>query len=181
MSAWPYPAPVDDGGATHLTAGTPLPDIQLPATTGGTLSLARLAGTTVAYIYTWTGRPGLANPPGWDEIPGAHGSTPEAEGFRELYAAFAARGCAVLGISVQDTAHQQELVARLKLPFPILSDARHELRRALRLPVFAAGGVEYLKRLTMIVRDGRIAHVFYPVHPPDSHAREVLAWLERGG
>jgi len=35
-----------------------------------------------------------------------------------------------------------------------------------------------LKRLTLILYDGRIEKVFYPVFPPDRHAEEVIAWLK---
>lgn len=171
---WPWPAPADDGGAAHLQQGAPLPDIALAATSGGEVSLARLAGPAVVFVYTWTGRPGLSNPPDWDAIPGAHGSTPEAEGFRDLHADFVRLGWRVLGVSTQDCAHQQELAARLRLPFPLLSDHQLRLRGALGLPTFATGGAVYLKRLTMLVRGGRIAQVVYPVHPPDVHARQVL-------
>jgi peroxiredoxin len=34
-----------------------------------------------------------------------------------------------------------------------------------------------LKRLTMILRGGRIAQVFYPVFPPDRSAGDVIDWL----
>lgn len=177
MIEWPYPAPQDDGGARHLEKGMLLPDIALPSTTGGTISLARQPGLSVVFIYTWTGRPGLSNPPAWDDIPGAHGSTPEAEGFRNLYTAYTATDVEVFGVSVQDTAWQKELAGRLNLPFALLSDADLQLERALRLPAFETGGVTYLKRLTLVIEDGRVRRVFYPVHPPDTHAREVLAWL----
>ena len=40
----------------------------------------------------------------------------------------------------------------------------------------------YLKRLTLFVRDGcDREHVFYPVHPPETHAGEVLGWLQAAG
>ncbi|NJK82182.1 MAG: redoxin family protein, partial [Chloroflexaceae bacterium] len=81
------------------------------------------------------------------------------------------------GLSTQDTAYQQEVVERLHLPFPMLSDAAFSLTHALRLPTFAVDGMTLLKRLTLIVEDGVIEHVFYPVFPPDTHAEEVLAWL----
>src|SRR5690606_16757096 len=86
---WPWPAPVDDGGADHLICGLALPDIALPATSGRMMSLARVPGRAVVFCYSWTGRPGAPNPPDWDTLPGAHGSTPEAEGFRDLYPGFA--------------------------------------------------------------------------------------------
>ena len=85
MSAWPFPAPVDCGGARHLTVDTDIPDIPLPSTQGGETSLAEVPGLSIVFAYPWTGRPGLENPPNWDDIPGAHGSTPEAEGFRDLF------------------------------------------------------------------------------------------------
>ena len=177
MITWPYPAPEDDGAARHLKDGLRLPDIELPSTRGTPVSLARHPGRLVLFIYTWTGRPFLANPPNWDDIPGAHGSTPEAEGFRNLYTAFASTDVEVMGLSVQPTDWQQELVTRLQLPFPLLSDAKLELQNAMRLPTFETGGVTYLKRLTMVIEDGRLRRKFYPVHPPDAHAREVMAWL----
>ena len=178
---WPYPAPADDGAASHLVVGLPLPDVALPATGGGAVNLAHAGGLAVVFVYPWTGRPGLADPPGWDTIPGAHGSTPEAEGFRDHHADFRALGATVYGFSTQDGEHQRELVQRLRLPFEILSDSDLAFAGALRLPSFAIDGVTYLKRLTLIVRDGRIAHTFYPVHPPAAHAAEVLAFLQSRG
>ena len=83
----------------------------------------------------------------------------------------------MFGLSTQDTAYQRELAERLALPFAILSDAALALTAALRLPTFEAAGHTLLRRLTLIVRDGRIEHVFYPVFPPDRHALDVLGWL----
>ena len=177
MITWPYPAPHDDGGARHLKEGMAIPGIALASTNGTRVDLSELPGLAVVFVYTWTGQPGLSNPPGWDDIPGAHGSTPEAEGFRNLYTAYTASDLEIFGLSVQATGWQQELVQRLKLPFALLSDADGEMRRALRLPTFEIGGETYLKRLTLVIESGRIRRVFYPVHPPDTHAREVLAWL----
>ncbi|MDX2204877.1 MAG: peroxiredoxin [Hyphomicrobiaceae bacterium] len=167
----------NDGGARHLRKGTRVPDVALPSTAGGDLSLARLQGLTVAFFYPWTGRPGLPNPPDWDDIPGAHGSTPEAEGFRNLELAFEELGARLVGVSTQDSGHQRELVDRLRLPFPLLSDAGFALQAALGLPTFASGGVCYLRRLTLEIRDGRIERVYYPIADPAAHAREVCAAL----
>jgi peroxiredoxin len=169
-------APVDDGGAAHLKPGIELPDLALPSTAGGQLDLRDLR-SAVVYVYPWTGRPGVADPPGWDDIAGAHGSTPETAGFRDHYPRFRALGVEVFGVSAQDTEHQRELSARLGVPFALLSDEGLRLQRALRLPTFLAGGRPYLARLTLYVRDGRVARVFYPVHPPETHAAEVLGCL----
>ena len=177
MIPWPWPAPVDDGAASHLAPGQPVPDIALPSTGGKPVSPARLKGRSILFFYTWTGRPGLPNPTNWDDIPGAHGSTPELEGIRNLTSSFASLDTAVYAISAQTPEWQQELATRLGLDFDVLSDAGLALARALRLPLFNAGDITCYRRLTLSILDGRIDWVFYPVHPPDAHARDVLAWL----
>jgi peroxiredoxin len=143
--------------------------------------LATLPGRSVVAVYPWTGRPGEPNPPDWDGISGAHGSTPELEGFRDLSERFAQQKTRVFGLSRQTTDYQGELAARLGLPFPVLSDTGGCFAGALRLPTFSTGGEIYLKRLTLVVADRRIAHVFYPVRDPVGHAAEVLAWIEGQG
>ncbi|MGE0629277.1 MAG: peroxiredoxin [Hyphomicrobiaceae bacterium] len=177
MIPWPWPAPADDGAAAHLEPGMPMPDIALATTAGRSLSLARVSGRAIVFIYPWTGRPGVADPPGWDDIAGAHGSTAEAQGFRNLHSSFASLDTAVLGLSSQDSAWQGELARRLALPFEILSDQDFRIAEALHLPTFSAGGQRFYKRISLLVRDGRIEVPFYPVHPPDAHARDVLACL----
>jgi peroxiredoxin len=168
----------DDGAARHLVAGLALPDIALASSHGGSVSLASRPGAAVVYVYPWTGRPGFEDPPGWDHIPGAHGSTPETEGFRDHYLKFRAQRIEVFGLSSQSGEHHRELTTRLAVPFPLLSDARFAFQEALGLPTFQAGGTPYLKRLTLLIRDGRIAHTFYPVEQPATHAREILDWLD---
>jgi peroxiredoxin len=171
------PAPVDDGAADHLIAVV-LPDVTLPATDGRSVRLTELGpGRTVIYAYPMTGTPGVDPPDGWDEIPGARGCTPESCGFRDHNAELDRAGAAVLGLSTQPTDVQREAAERLGLPFALLSDADLELTRALGLPAMVVEGTTMIRRLTLVVRDGRIEHVFHPVFPPDTHAAEVLAWL----
>ena len=71
------------------------------------------------------------------------------------------------------------MAQRLKLPFEVLSDDRLAFTRALQLPTFEVDGMRLIKRLTLVVRDQRIEHVFYPVFPPDESAAQVIDWLER--
>jgi peroxiredoxin len=158
-----------------------LPRVSLPATTGADICLAEVPGRNVLIVYPWTGRPKHANPPNWDDIAGAHGSTPELEGFRELNAEFAALDVALFGLSGQATDWQREMAERLALPFPILSDAEGRMAAALALPSFATGGESYLKRLTLIASAGAIEHLFHPVPDPASHARDVLRWFRSEG
>ena len=172
------PAPVDDGGANHLP-GVRLPSVALHATNGTCVALALLKGKTVVYAYPKTGEPGVPVPPEWDMIPGARGCTPQSCAFRDYFADLKALGVDHLfGLSTQDTAYQREVVERLHLPFPLLSDERLTLTRALDLPTFETSGMVLLKRLTMVIQDGVIEHVFYPVFPPDRNAADVIAWLQ---
>ncbi len=172
------PAPEDDGGADHLT-GMALPDLALPATNGRSVSLAALRGRTVVYIYPRTGVPGQALPEGWDAIPGARGCTPQSCGFRDHFADLQRLGVAHLfGLSTQDTAYQREAASRLHLPFAILSDETLAFARALKLPTFDVAGMTLLKRMALVIDDGVITKVFYPVFPPDKNAADVIAWLQ---
>jgi peroxiredoxin len=171
------PVPVDDGAARHLTSLT-LPDVTLAATDGSQVKLARLSGRTVVYIYPRTGRPGQALPTGWNDIPGARGCTPQSCSFRDHFDELKSLGVRqVYGLSTQDSDYQREVVERLHLPFAILSDAGFALQRALRLPTFEVDGMVLLKRMALVIDDGRITKVFYPVFPPDRSAAEVIAWL----
>jgi peroxiredoxin len=161
------------GTSAQLTVGQPLPSLAFASTFGGIVDLTHVA-RAVVFIYPWSGRPGVPNPPHWDDIPGAHGSTPQAEGFRDHHTAFAAAGWSVYGLSTQPTAWQRELSDRLTLPYALLSDETFALADALHLPRFTTGGVAYLERLTLILRDGVIAAVLHPIPHPAAHAREVL-------
>jgi peroxiredoxin len=173
------PAPVDDGGAAHLV-GAMVPDLALASTNGGTVSLKALKGRVVVFVYPRTGEPGkIALVDDWDMIPGARGCTPQTCAFRDLFADLKAAGAAqVVGLSTQTPAYQQELAARLHLPFAILSDTDLALTRALKLPTMEVAGETLIKRMAWIVDDGRISKVFYPVFPPDRNAGDVLAWLQ---
>lgn len=175
------PVPKDDGAARHLT-GMALPDLALPATDGTAVDLASLPGRTVVYIYPRTGVPGVDPPEGWDMIPGARGCTPQSCSFRDHFQELEALGVDhVFGLSTQDTAYQQEAVARLHLPFPVLSDEKLALAKLLTLPTFTVAGMTLLRRMVLVIDDGAITHVFYPVFPPDKSAADVVAWLKRRG
>jgi peroxiredoxin len=171
------PVPQDDGACDHL-AGMKLPSIALPSTRGRTVDLSRLGGATVVYVYPRTGRPDREPTPGWNDIPGARGCTPQSCAFRDHHEELKRAGAAqVFGLSTQDGAYQREAVERLHLPFDLLSDEKLAFAQALELPTFEVGGMKLIKRLTLILRGGVIAKVFYPVFPPDRNAADVLAWL----
>ena len=170
------PVPVDDGSAAHLR-GMKMPHVTLSSTGGRQIDVGALGPSrTVLYLYPRTGRPDREVPRDWDAIPGARGCTPESCGFRDHFRELKGLGAGVFGVSTQDTEYQREAAERLELPFELLSDVDFRLTDALRL-TFDFEGVRLLKRLTMVVREGMIEHVFYPVFPPDRHAKQVVAWL----
>ena len=173
------PVPSDDGSADHLP-GAPLPELTLRRSDAGSVRLSALGpGRTIIYAYPLSGRPGVDLPDGWDAIPGARGCTTEACDFRDHFTELREAGAArVFGLSSQDPAYQAELCARLRLPFPMLSDPDLRLADALRLPTFSAPGhARLFARLTLVVRNDRIEHVFFPIFPPNTHAQQVLRWL----
>jgi peroxiredoxin len=174
------PAPSDDGAAAHL-AGKAIPPVSLVATDDSSVTLSALPGRTVVFAYPRTGEPGkIALVDDWDMIPGARGCTPQTCAFRDLFAGLKAAGAShVFGLSTQSNEYQTEMASRLHLPFPVLSDEKLELTRALELPTMEVADLTMIKRMALIIDEGRITHVFYPVFPPDRNAGDVLEWLKQ--
>lgn len=170
------PVPIDDGACAHLP-GMIVPSIDLVATNGKMVNLADQNGYIVVYCYPMTGKPDCELPAGWDQIPGARGCTPQSCAFRDHHQELASLGASVFGLSTQATSYQQEVVERLHLPFLLLSDETLKFSTALDLPTFYIDGMLLIKRLTLIVKVGRIEKVFYPVFPPNENAEQVINWL----
>jgi peroxiredoxin len=172
------PIPQDDGATNHLK-GMRLPAVSLSATNGETITLSEVRGKLVIYCYPMTGQPNVALPDGWDQIPGARGCTPQSCSFRDHYQELQALNAAVLGLSVQTTEYQKEMAERLHLPFPIVSDVNYQFQKALNMPTFVAAGVILLKRVTLIVNNGVIEAVHYPIFPSDSDPAWVINYLKQ--
>jgi len=171
------PVPHDDGACRHLD-GMPLPQLSLRSTTAEFVNLAELHGRTIVFCYPRTGEPNQPVPEGWDAIPGARGCTPQCRAFRDRHRDLIAAGTSnIYGLSTQNTDYQREAVERLSLPYPLLSDQELKLAHALDLPTFQFNSITLIKRLTMIVDNGRITRALYPVFPPDQSAEQTLDWL----
>ena len=109
-----------------------------------------------------------------DDTPGC---TTQACGLRDAWTQFAAMGAEIFGVSIDPVKSHRSFIDKFSLPFPLLSDAELAFASAMRLPLFDVGPMRLLKRLTLIICDGAIEHVFYPVFPPDRNADQVLDWL----
>ena len=125
-----------------------------------------------------TGRPDQPLPAGWNDIPGARGCTPQSCSYRDHMEELKTLGAQVYGVSTQTSEYQLEAKTRLQLPFELLSDASHRLCQTLSLPTLLVEDKLLIKRLTMIIVDGTIRQVFYPVFPSSEDASNVLQWLE---
>nr|WP_221377704.1 MerR family transcriptional regulator [Actinoplanes polyasparticus] len=159
--------------------GTSLPPLRFHATDGRPVDLGALGpGRTVVFVYPLTGRPGVDLPRGLLEVAGARGCTDQAIWLRDHHAEILAAGAArVYGLSAQSTGYQRELVHRLRLPYPLIPDPRLTLAEAAGLPTLTAGDMTLYDRLTLVVADDVVEHVFHPIPDPASHALEVMRWL----
>ena len=171
----------DDGACDHLT-GVQLPSMALSSTEGTLVDLRSSRARTALYAYPRTGRADEPGSDGWDATPGARGCTPQSCGFRDHHDELPLLGARVYDLSTQSTDYQREAVARLHLPFPLLSDSALTFAGALGLPTFefeprGSESSTPLRRLALVIRGGCICKVFYPVFPPGRNAADVIAWL----
>lgn len=174
------PEPEDDGAADGLR-GAALPAIEVPSTDGDSVDLSRLGeltGRTLIYVFPMTGAPDQDMPQGWDAVPGARGCSSQSCDMRDHYVELLNAGVdRVYGLSSQPLEYQQAVVEALRLPYPLLSDTDRVLASDPGLPTLSAGDLTLFARMAFLVSGGVIEHVFYPIFPPNAHARVVLDWL----
>ena len=162
------PVPEDDGAADHL------PGLRLPRSCSSPRGAGRprraRGRPAVLYVYPRAGRPGRPSLPGWDEIPGARGCTPQSCAFRDHEAELRELGARVAGLSAQSLDDQVEFAERNHIAYPVIADPERRLGAALGLPTFEVAGETLYKRLALVAEPGEIVKVFYPVFPPDRNA-----------
>lgn len=171
------PVPVNDGACQHLH-NLRVPSVPLLTTSGRTVDLAFERGITVIYFYPLIGHPEAPPMLGWNEIPGARGCTPQSCSYRDLIEDFKRMGVQVFGASSQSLDAQKEAASRLRLPFELLNDSALLFANALALPTFQYDDMTLIKRLTLIIQDGVVIKVYYPVFPPNQNALDVISWLK---
>ena len=172
----------DEAGEGRRLTGMQLPDVSLHSTDGAVTNVSKLRDPAVLFFYPMMGSPDRPPPEGWGDIPGARGCTSQACNLRDNISRIYHLGIQqILGISSQGRQEQIEAVERLGLPYALVSDANFEIADRLRLPTFRVGELRYHRRLSLLVKDARIEHVFYPVVSPDRHAEEITNFLEVRG
>ncbi|GAA1581749.1 MerR family transcriptional regulator [Actinoplanes couchii] len=170
--------PPETRGRPADLIGRALPELRFYGTDGRPISLHDLGpGRSVVFVYPLTGRPGVDLPRGLLEIPGARGAGRD-NWLRDHHAEILAAGAArVYGLSAQSTGYQRELVHRLALPYPLIPDPQLTLAAATGLPTRTTGDLTVYERLTLVVTDDVVEHVFHPIVDPASHALDVMRWL----
>ena len=139
-----------------------VPALTLASTLGPLELRVFCAERAVLYLYPATGVPGrdpaIDPAPGWDDIAGAAGCTPQSLGFQRECGGFASLGVRVAGISTQPLAEQRDFAERHALPFPLLCDEQLRLQRAWALPTFIVGSRTFLKRMVLYVEDNQVRY-----------------------
>lgn len=111
------------------------------------------------------------------------GDGPTADTMSRVYRAndggFTQFGVRTVGISTQTALEQERIAVSEEFPQLMLADNHLALADDLRLPTVEIEGRDEYEPLAMIIHDGIIAHVVYPIASPAGHIDEVLRWLAK--
>lgn len=153
-----------------MELGGKAPDFDLPASSGGRVSLKSLRGKTVVlYFYPK------------DDTPGC---TVEACEFGASHAAFGRAGAVVLGVSPDSLQRHGKFIQKFKLPFTLLSDEDHAVCEAYGVWVEKSNfGLKYMgvQRATFLIDPKGMLARIWPKVKAEGHAAEVLAALKELG
>lgn len=147
-----------------LTIGAPAPDFELPASGGGSLSLAGLKGKAVVlYFY-----------PKDD----TSGCTKEAIDFNRLKGEFEKAGAVIVGVSPDSVASHDKFKAKHSLDLDLAADEEKAMLEAYGVwkakSMYGKSFMGVARTTVLIDKDGRIAKVWDKVKV-DGHADAVLA------
>ena len=121
-------------------------------------------GTVVLFVYPKDMTPGC---------------TQEACDFRDAYDDFNRMSVRVFGLSKDSLSSHERFIQKHNLPFPLLSDEKKELLRALHVwKEKKMYGKTYMggERSTFVISNGRITHEWRKVRV-NHHVTDVLAVL----
>jgi peroxiredoxin len=149
--------------------GLGVPSVQLTGCDGEVIDVHGLADA-VLYFY-----PGSRTSPLEDDTPTVDAVLHRA--YRYYGAEFTRRGFQVFGVSSEDTAAQARITRGQSLTHALLSDPECRLGLELGLPTFQLDDVLRYQRLALVMCDGLIRQVFFPVLSANHHPRRVLSWI----
>lgn len=159
--------------------GLSAPSLVLPWTTyadshdeledAANMSLADLAARHTLVVYFT---------PSEDE-----GDGPTMDTMSRVYqandGAFTQFGVRTVGVSSQTALEQARLAVAEEFPQLMLADNYLALADDLNLPTVEINGRDEYEPLAMIIHEGIIVHVVYPIASPAEHIDEVLRWLAK--
>jgi len=147
--------------------GKPAPSFSLPNHTGETYDFRPADGGVPTALFFYPSS-------------GTYGCTKEACAFRDAVAdkgVFTAK-VNVVGVSSNPVAKQKEFVEKNHLPYPVLSDAKGEARKAYHTSKGLLGLTD--SRATFIIDSkGVVRDVFDSVINYSGHTKFVEKWLEK--
>ncbi|MDX2299123.1 MAG: peroxiredoxin [Xanthomonadaceae bacterium] len=146
-----------------LDIGDRVPDLDLPLSTGETARLADYRDRwLVLYFYPKDNTPGC---------------TREGIDFRDLHAAFAQAGAAVLGVSRDSLKTHQNFARKHEFPFALVGDGDESVCHAFAVikekTLYGHKHLGIERSTFLIALDGRLARCWRGVKVP-GHAQAVL-------
>lgn len=148
---------------SQVEVGKKVPDFSLPTSGGGTFALSGLKNKKlVIYFYPKDNTPGCTN---------------ESQDFRDLYPEFAGAGAEVVGVSRDSVKSHDNFVAKLHLPFMLLSDAEEtvcKLFGVLKQKLMYGRKVWGIERSTFLIDEKGVLRQEWRKVRVKGHAEEVL-------
>jgi peroxiredoxin Q/BCP len=149
-----------EAAGTDDLVGKPAPDFTATASNGTPVHLAALKGKpVVVYFYPK------------DETPGC---TKEACSFRDNWAALAATGAVLVGVSADSAESHNGFAANHQLPFLLVSDPDGAIAQKFGVPFHFV----HSRQTVVVGSDGVVKKVYRHVDVA-SHAAEILSDLKR--
>ena len=148
--------------AEPLKVGDPAPAVTGTTETGATLAFADVyAKQTYTLVYFY---------PKAD----TSGCTAQGCSLRDGYAALAAKGVAVIGVSHDDVAAQKAFKDKYSFPFTLIADTDNKVIKAFGVPTYPAFG--FAHRQAYLIKGGKIIYTDY-VGTTDKQAEAILKVL----
>ncbi|KAJ8501911.1 hypothetical protein ONZ51_g298 [Trametes cubensis] len=168
--------------ARHPLIGQPAPSIALPGADGETYTLTPgEKGVPIAlFFYPKSGAP--ASTQLLTSSTGSFGCTKEACQFRDALAEkdlFKRTKVEIVGISSDPVDKQKEFVEKQKLTYPVLSDAKGEVRKAYHVGKGLFGLAETARVTFLIDSKGTVRDVLDTTVNYSAHVRFVTKWLDK--